>query len=117
MGADDGYDVADPSRRSEDLGGPAAYERACEALEDNGIGQLWDIVPNHMAASEFNPEASAPDGIPAYIRYEDCIECGLCLSACPIAATTVSGGRAPSDAVECMWRSTRRATSWVIVVN
>ena len=23
----------------------------------------------------------------AYVRFEDCIECGLCLSACPVAAT------------------------------
>lgn len=38
--------------------------------------------------SEFEPEASPPDGIGAYTRYEDCIECGLCLSACPVAATS-----------------------------
>ncbi len=24
---------------------------------------------------------------PAFVRYEDCIECGLCVSACPIAAS------------------------------
>jgi succinate dehydrogenase / fumarate reductase iron-sulfur subunit len=38
--------------------------------------------------SEFEPEASPPDGIAAFTRYEDCIECGLCLSACPVAATS-----------------------------
>ena len=54
-GSTHGYDVADPTRLSDDLGGTAAYERACEALADEGIGQLWDIVPNHMAASETNP--------------------------------------------------------------
>jgi succinate dehydrogenase / fumarate reductase iron-sulfur subunit len=42
----------------------------------------------YVRSSEFNPDAATPDGIPAYVRYEDCIECGLCLSACPIAATT-----------------------------
>jgi succinate dehydrogenase / fumarate reductase iron-sulfur subunit len=26
-------------------------------------------------------------GATAYARFEDCIECGLCLSACPVAAT------------------------------
>lgn len=28
-----------------------------------------------------------PDGIKAFGRFENCIECGLCLSACPIART------------------------------
>jgi succinate dehydrogenase / fumarate reductase iron-sulfur subunit len=38
-------------------------------------------------SSEFVPEAEPPTGIAAYSRFEDCIECGLCLSACPVAAT------------------------------
>jgi (1->4)-alpha-D-glucan 1-alpha-D-glucosylmutase len=54
-GSTHGYDVADPTRLSEELGGAEAYERACEALADHGIGQMWDIVPNHMAAVEANP--------------------------------------------------------------
>jgi len=29
--------------------------------------------------------AVAPEGIAAYTRFENCIECGLCLSACPVA--------------------------------
>ncbi|MDH5223999.1 MAG: 2Fe-2S iron-sulfur cluster-binding protein, partial [Actinomycetota bacterium] len=37
--------------------------------------------------SEFLPESSPADGIDDHERYEDCIECGLCLSACPVAAT------------------------------
>jgi succinate dehydrogenase iron-sulfur subunit len=37
--------------------------------------------------SEFLAEADPPDGVDAYGRFEDCIECGLCLSACPVAAT------------------------------
>lgn len=36
--------------------------------------------------SEACPDAVPPDGIAEYTRYEDCIECGLCLSACPIVA-------------------------------
>lgn len=41
----------------------------------------------YVRSSEFMSEARTPDGIGAYIRYEDCIECGLCVSACPIAGT------------------------------
>jgi succinate dehydrogenase / fumarate reductase, iron-sulfur subunit len=37
--------------------------------------------------SEFLPEAEPPEGVEAYERYEDCIECGLCLSACPVVVT------------------------------
>jgi succinate dehydrogenase / fumarate reductase iron-sulfur subunit len=40
-----------------------------------------------LRASEFLPEAGHPDGIETFERFEDCIECGLCLSACPVAAT------------------------------
>jgi succinate dehydrogenase / fumarate reductase iron-sulfur subunit len=44
--------------------------------------------PHPLArTSEFEPESEPPSGIPAYARFEDCIECGLCLSACPVAAT------------------------------
>jgi succinate dehydrogenase / fumarate reductase iron-sulfur subunit len=41
-----------------------------------------------VRASEVLPEAQAPDGLARYVRLEDCIECGLCLSACPVAATS-----------------------------
>jgi succinate dehydrogenase / fumarate reductase iron-sulfur subunit len=37
--------------------------------------------------SEYLPSAEHPEGIDDYVRFEDCIECGLCLSACPVAAT------------------------------
>ena len=37
--------------------------------------------------SESPSLAEAPSGIDGYERFEDCIECGLCLSACPVAAT------------------------------
>lgn len=37
--------------------------------------------------SEFQPDAEAPEGIEGYARYEDCVECGLCLSACPVVVT------------------------------
>jgi succinate dehydrogenase iron-sulfur subunit len=42
--------------------------------------------PQHpmLRASETPAGSEAPEGVE---RFEECIECGLCLSACPIAAT------------------------------
>jgi (1->4)-alpha-D-glucan 1-alpha-D-glucosylmutase len=50
-GSSHGYDVVDPTRVSEDLGGEAGHRRLCQALAGHGLGQLLDIVPNHMAIS------------------------------------------------------------------
>ncbi len=45
------------------------------------------VLPVTEAAVEKSP-ADYPPGSEQYIRLSDCIECGLCISACPIAATT-----------------------------
>jgi succinate dehydrogenase / fumarate reductase iron-sulfur subunit len=37
--------------------------------------------------SEALPDAEVAPGVERYGRYESCIECGLCLSACPIVAS------------------------------
>ena len=50
-GSMSGYDVVDPSRVSEELGG----ERGLRELAAAGLGVIADIVPNHMAACEENP--------------------------------------------------------------
>ncbi|AGA32793.1 Malto-oligosyltrehalose synthase [Thioalkalivibrio nitratireducens DSM 14787] len=55
-GSTHGYDVVDPSRVNAELGGMEAYERLCATLERAGIGQILDVVPNHMAvAGDWNP--------------------------------------------------------------
>jgi (1->4)-alpha-D-glucan 1-alpha-D-glucosylmutase len=54
-GSQHGYDVTDPSRVSEDLGGEAAWGRFVEACRSHGLKVLLDIVPNHMSASAQNP--------------------------------------------------------------
>ena len=50
-GSTHGYDVVDPGRVNEELGGSAAHARLLESLKENGLGQVLDIVPNHMAIS------------------------------------------------------------------
>lgn len=47
-GSTHGYDVVDPTRVSEELGGEDELRGLCEA----GLGVVLDVVPNHMAASE-----------------------------------------------------------------
>ena len=54
-GSQHGYDVTDPSRISDDLGGEAAWSRFVAAARTHGLKILLDIVPNHMAASHQNP--------------------------------------------------------------
>ncbi|MDP8986341.1 MAG: malto-oligosyltrehalose synthase [Pseudomonadota bacterium] len=54
-GSRHGYDVTDPSRISEDLGGEAAWARFVETARANRLEILLDIVPNHMSASHHNP--------------------------------------------------------------
>ena len=51
-GSTHGYDVVDPTRVSEDLGGETELRALCDAAHDSDVGVLLDIVPNHMAASE-----------------------------------------------------------------
>jgi len=48
-GSTHGYDVVDPGRPSEDLGGADGHARLVAALRAAGLGQILDIVPNHMA--------------------------------------------------------------------
>jgi len=54
-GSQHGYDVTDPSRISDDLGGEAAWARFVEAARAHELKILLDIVPNHMSASQHNP--------------------------------------------------------------
>jgi len=49
-----GYDVVDHSRVNEELGGAEAHERFCTRLGQVGLGQVLDIVPNHMALGKEN---------------------------------------------------------------
>ncbi len=54
-GSRHGYDVADPSRVSSELGTESDFEELSARLKSYSMGLLLDIVPNHMAASDDNP--------------------------------------------------------------
>jgi (1->4)-alpha-D-glucan 1-alpha-D-glucosylmutase len=48
-GSRHGYDVVDHHRVNEELGGEEAHVRFSKRLGECGLGQVLDIVPNHMA--------------------------------------------------------------------
>ena len=54
-GSTHGYDVVDPRAIDPALGGDQAYTRMIAALRDHGLGQVIDVVPNHMATDADNP--------------------------------------------------------------
>jgi (1->4)-alpha-D-glucan 1-alpha-D-glucosylmutase len=53
-GSTHGYDVFDPGRLSDDLGGEEEFRRLSGEARDAGMGIVLDIVPNHMGADEAN---------------------------------------------------------------
>ncbi|PZR94637.1 MAG: malto-oligosyltrehalose synthase, partial [Candidatus Nephthysia bennettiae] len=50
-GSEHGYDVVDHSRVNQELGGEEGHRRLCARLAEHGLGQVLDVVPNHMAIS------------------------------------------------------------------
>src|ERR1700740_2259310 len=49
-----GYDVVDHQRVNEELGGEQGHQQFCARLAELELGQVLDIVPNHMAAGPGN---------------------------------------------------------------
>ena len=51
-----GYDVVDPTRLNEEVGSADDYRTFVRALHAHGMGQILDIIPNHMhVAGPWNP--------------------------------------------------------------
>ncbi|MEU3143171.1 MULTISPECIES: malto-oligosyltrehalose synthase [unclassified Streptomyces] len=50
-GSRHGYDVTDPARVREELGGEPALRDLSRTAREHGLGLVVDIVPNHMAMS------------------------------------------------------------------
>jgi (1->4)-alpha-D-glucan 1-alpha-D-glucosylmutase len=49
-----GYDVVDHQIVNKELGGATAHQRFCARLGEVGLGQVLDIVPNHMSLGKEN---------------------------------------------------------------
>jgi (1->4)-alpha-D-glucan 1-alpha-D-glucosylmutase len=49
-----GYDVVDHQRLNDELGGENGHRGFCQRLKELGLGQVLDIVPNHMAIGPQN---------------------------------------------------------------
>lgn len=41
----------------------------------------------YIRESEFLSDAQLPEGIAHYTRFENCLECGICVSACPVVGS------------------------------
>ena len=74
-----------------------ADEVVVEPLD--GLSRIVDLVvdmseffrnfsPNwtHIRNSEWHSQAARPDEVDHYVRFENCLECGACVSACPVTA-------------------------------
>src|SRR5215203_5908422 len=60
-GSTHGYDVVDPTRLSDALGGEDGFRALAAAVRAAGMGIVLDIVPNHMAADDANPYWADPE--------------------------------------------------------
>jgi (1->4)-alpha-D-glucan 1-alpha-D-glucosylmutase len=60
-GSTHGYDVVDPRRISDELGGEGEFRALAAAARAAGLGIVLDVVPNHMAATDENPFWADPD--------------------------------------------------------
>ncbi len=49
-----GYDVVDPQKVNAELGGEEGHARFRAALKELGMGQVLDVVPNHMSTAPEN---------------------------------------------------------------
>jgi (1->4)-alpha-D-glucan 1-alpha-D-glucosylmutase len=56
-----GYDVVDPTRISEELGGEAEFDALASTARGLGLGLILDIVPNHMATDDANRYWADPE--------------------------------------------------------
>src|SRR3954463_14866937 len=51
-GSTHGYDLIDPTRISDELGGRAGFDQLVQTAHGHGLGLILDIVPNHMSIAD-----------------------------------------------------------------
>lgn len=64
----------------------AGFPRVGDLVVD--MGPFFEKIPPGLAClreSEWNREASPAEGLTRNERFENCIECGACVSACPVS--------------------------------
>src|SRR5215216_1713652 len=55
-----GYDVVDPGRFSQELGGEREFDALAVEVRGAGMGLILDVVPNHMAVDDANRHWADP---------------------------------------------------------
>jgi succinate dehydrogenase / fumarate reductase iron-sulfur subunit len=50
-------------------------------------GRFTEPEMDYLRESEFIPEAQIPENLEKWLRFENCLECGICVSACPITGS------------------------------
>jgi (1->4)-alpha-D-glucan 1-alpha-D-glucosylmutase len=70
-GSQHGYDVIDPKRFSEELGGERAFDELAATAKRAGLGLILDVVPNHMAADDANRYWADPALRPRFFDLDD----------------------------------------------
>src|SRR5882757_2090798 len=90
-GSQHGYDVVDPTKISDDLGGEQAWSSFVKAARALDLRILLDIVPNHMSASQYNPWWDDVLKLGPYSRFAEFFDIGnprrrpFCVHLCPLA--------------------------------
>ena len=68
-GSTHGYDVIDPGRLSEALGGISGFRALAADAAAAGMGIVLDVVPNHMATDDHNRFWADPVPARAVLRH------------------------------------------------
>ncbi len=54
------------------------------AVDPTPLFRHFPKQADYLRPSEFNRDSVPPEEVSQYHRFENCIECGLCVSACPV---------------------------------
>ncbi|HYO67985.1 MAG TPA: malto-oligosyltrehalose synthase, partial [Archangium sp.] len=54
-GSTHGYDCVDHKQLNPEVGSPEEHAAFCSTVREHGLGQVLDVVPNHMGIETFNP--------------------------------------------------------------